>query len=213
MSKSESHTSKIDEYRAVVDAIYGSYLDARDGFAHVLDKAEKSRDETKLRIENLIAENPKYAGVTYGGLDHSYGRRVPAGTRTYSHLHQVPIEELIRRNGEGGPNLQIVGNTSLVVVYQYWEDHYRAAIASELQVEPAQIQIPVFGELRRFRQAILHHQAIATSEVEKCERFKWFKRGDKIVLSREQFELVVDGLLEALNGLKDNPQSYIMTPA
>jgi hypothetical protein len=71
----------------------------------------------------------------------------------------------------------------------------------------------VFGELRRFRQAIIHHQAIATSEVAKCERLRWFKRGDMIVLSREQFELVVDGVLEALNGLKTNPQSYVKTPA
>jgi len=201
--------SIIDEYRALVDSIYGIFLDARDGFWHVLEKAEKAKSESKQRVEELIEEKPEYAGMKYGGLEHSYGRVVRAGVRTYSHLHQVPIEELIRRNSEGGSNFQFIGNTCLAVVYQYWEDHYRAAIASELKVEPAQIEVPVFGELRWLRQAIIHNRAIATSDVAKCERFKWFRRGDPIIFSREKFELVIDGILEALDGIKANPNSYI----
>ena len=76
-------------------------------------------------------------------------------------------------------------------------------------MEPTQIEVPAFGELRWLRHAIIHNRAIATSDVAKCERFKWFRRGDQITFSREKFELVIDGILEALDGIKANPNSYI----
>ena len=199
----------IDEYRAIVDAIYGIFLDARDGFANVLEKAKRSSDESRQRVEKLIEEKPEYAGMKYGGLEHSYGRVVRAGTQSYGHLHQVPIEELIRRNSEGGSNFQFIGNTCLAMVYQYWEDHYRSLVARALGAEAAQMEVPVFGELRWLRHAIIHNRAIATADVEKCERFNWYKRGDQIIFSRERFELVIDGILEALDGIKANPKGSI----
>lgn len=201
----------LTEYQTVVDAIYGTFLDARDGFTHIREKSEKEKEASKAEIEKLIKEEPKYAGMQYGGLERSYGRAIRAGVKTYGHLHQAPIEEFIQRNSEGGPNFQFIGNTCLAIIYQYWEDHYRPAIALQLNVTADRIEVPVFGEILWLRHAIIHNRAIATSDVEKCERFNWFKREDKIIFSREQFELIIDGILESIDMIKVNPENYLKT--
>ena len=97
----------------------------------------------------------------------------------------------------------------LVTLYQYWEDNYRALLADALGVEKKQIQVPLFGELRRYRQAILHNRGIATSDMEECTILKWYKRGDHVLLNREKFEEIIDAVFEFLDTFEKEPEQFI----
>jgi hypothetical protein len=200
----------IAEFRDVIDAIYGIYLDACDGFSRVRAHAVEIEEESIRAYGELKAKRPELSHLGLGGTDFSYGRWVPAGSQPqYRHLHQVPVETLRRRNEYGGTNFQFIGNVCVVTLFQYWDEHYRLLFAQDLGVEKNQIQVPLFGDLRRYRQAIIHNQAIATAEVEACVLLKWFRRAEPLLLRREMFEQIIDGVLEFLDVLQKNPQEFI----
>ena len=160
--------SHIAQLRETVDAIYGTYLDACDGFSHVRARATEIEDESVRSYENLKTRRPELSHLAFGGAEFSYGRVVPAGSQPrYLHLHQVPVETLRRRNEEGGTNFQFIGNVCVVTLFQYWEDHYRSQFADDLGVEKSDLQVPIFGDLMRYRRAIIHNRAVATVEMEK----------------------------------------------
>jgi hypothetical protein len=81
--------------------------------------------------------------------------------------------------------------------------------AEALAVEKNQILVPLFGDIRRYRQAIIHNHGEATAEVEACSVLRWFARGQRIVLSRDMFEEIIDGALATLEGFGVNPEQYI----
>ena len=203
----------IAEFRDIVDAVYGMFLDARDGLSRVRDKAAEMEEESKRSIEDLKTQRPELAGLEYGGAEFSYGRWVPARRQPrYRHLHQVSVETLKQRNEEGGTNFQLIGDVCLVTLFQYWEEHYRPLLAQALGVEKNQIQVPLFGELRWYRHAIIHNRGVATSDVEACTILKFFKRGDQIIFNREMFEQIIDGVFGVLENLEKEPGRYVNPP-
>jgi hypothetical protein len=200
----------ITEFRDIVDAIYGTFLDARAGFLHVRARAGETEEESKRSWEELKTKRPELAHLPFGGGEFSYGRLVPAGSQPrYRHLHQVPIETLKQRNEDGGTNFQFVGNMCLVTLYQYWDEYYRSLLAQALEVKENQIQVLLFGDMRQYRHAIIHNRGLATTEVEKCEMLRWFKRGEPILLSRDMFEEMIDDVFEVLDVFQKEPAQYI----
>ena len=199
----------IAEFRDTVDDIYGAFLDARDGFSRVRARACEIEEESKRSYKDLKAERPEFAQHSYGGADFSYCRLVPAGGQLrYRHLHQISIETLKQRNEEGGRNFQLIGDVSLVTLFQYWDEHYRGLLAQALEVKKNQIRVPLFGELRRYHQAIIHNNGVATKEVEACKILNWFRRGERIMLSRDMFEELIDGVFEVLDIFQKEPERY-----
>jgi hypothetical protein len=53
-------------------------------------------------------------------------------------------------------------------IYSLWEDRYREAFAHDISVAKSSINRDLLGELRRYRQAIIHNAAIGTSETLNC---------------------------------------------
>jgi hypothetical protein len=77
------------EFREVVDGIYGTFLDACDGFRLVTASMDQREEEAREHIERLNEDRPELAPLPYGGSEFSYGRSVPAGsTPRYRHLHR-----------------------------------------------------------------------------------------------------------------------------
>jgi hypothetical protein len=200
----------ISEFREVVDGIYGTFLDACEGFSRVRLYMDQIEDESKRSHEELIEERPDFAHLGFGGVEFSYGRIVPAGSpQRFRHLHQVPVQTIKARNSTGGENFRLIGHVCLIALFQYWEDRYRLSFAQALTVEKNQIQVPLFGDIRRYRQAIIHNHGEATAEVETCSVLRWFTRGQRIVLSRDMFEEIIDGILAVLEDFGSNPEQYI----
>lgn len=202
----------IRDFREVVDGIYGTFLDACKGFSRVRLYMDQIEDESKRSHEELKESRPEFAHLPFGGVEFSYGRIEPAGSpQRFRHLnlHQVPVERIKARNSAGGENFRLIGHVCLVTLFQYWEDRYRALIAQALKVEKNQIQVPFFGDIRRYRQAIIHNHGEATDEVETCSVLQWFTRGQQIVLHRDLFEEIIDGALATLEGFETNPEQYV----
>lgn len=200
----------IAEFREIVDAIYGTYLDACDGFTRVRERASEIEEESLRSYEDVKTKHPELSHLPFGGTEFSYGRSVPAGSQPrYRHLHQVSIEVLRRRNEQGGTNFRFIGNVCVVTLFQYWEDYFRAQFAQDLGVDKDQIQVPLFGDLRRYRQAIIHNRGLATAEVEEVSLLKGPRRCQPVLFHRDLFEEAIDGILAFLDGLAGNPAQFI----
>lgn len=200
----------IAEFREIIDAIYGTYLDACDGFTRVRTRAAEMEKECEHFYEDVKKKRPELSQISFDGSEFSYGRSVAADSQSrYRHIHQVSIETLRRRNAEGGSNFQFIGNVCVVTLFQYWEDYFRLQFAQDLGIEKHQIQVPLFGDLRSYRNAIIHNRGVATTELEEVLLLKGPRRGDLILIHRNLFEEIIDGLLEFLNGLARNPEQFI----
>jgi len=117
-------------------------------------------------------------------------------------LHMTTQGELKERNKENGINFKVIGNLSVVLLYQYWEDKYREAIATSINLKKSELMSPIFGELRQIRNAILHNNGIATTKVEKKVQIVKFKQGEEIYLARENLHEIINAIKDYLKSLE-----------
>ena len=81
-----------------------------------------------------------------------------------------------------------------VWIYQCWEDHSRKEIATALGCKKNDILSPVFGDLRKLRNAIIHNLGVSTSDLEKTEVLDPFKRGAPLYLNEEHLRIIVESI-------------------
>lgn len=68
----------------------------------------------------------------------------------------------------------------VVAIYQIWEEHYRELLATAKRVEKNDILSDLFGDLRRYRQSIVHHRSIALADVSLNKSLHWTGAGSAI---------------------------------
>ena len=182
----------IKEYRDIVDAIWGTYLDSTLGFSKVKSMIEEIQAMSNEDIEYL----DRNISFTYGKGDPNSPDAIPLHTCTQGKIKQ--------RNGENGDNFKFIGNMSLISIYQYWEDCYRGKIAEEKGVCKNDIKSDIMGDLRLIRISIVHHKGIALKEVENCKKLKWYNENDKIFIDQKKLEEILIEIDEMLNDLSEN---------
>ena len=190
----------LGEFLDTVDTVYGLYLDSvtayrwekerflstqQDALRYFLQRGDRMElDDLDAKLMHIgkgdpNKENPKF-------------------------LHRCTQGEYKARNAEGGLNHVMISNLCLVLIYQYWEDHYRQKLASDLDVDVSENQIDILGDIRLLRNSIIHHRAVALSDVEKCKIITQFQEGDRIALSEEAFEEIIlhvkMGMIELAEG-------------
>ncbi|MFZ3165997.1 MAG: tetratricopeptide repeat protein [Candidatus Methanoperedens sp.] len=172
-----------NEFLEILDNIYGVYLDGTEGFSLVRNKIIEGQKNTN-KIIGMSIEDLDNAFFTYGKGD-------PRNSDSYN-LHKCTQGKLKKRNEKDGDNDSIIANLCIVLIYQYWEDHYREQIAKELgHSNKNDLESDIMGDLRLLRISIIHHKAIAKKEVGKCKLLQWFEDGDKIYVNREMFEDII----------------------
>ena len=199
----------IEEFGKTVDAIYGAYLDAIEGFSLLKEHLENGQHyqimiNKKLKEENT---NPNiHYNVSSDDFDssciiYSEGEE---GTNDYKILHYCCTQaEFIERNSPSGRNYRFIGNMSLISIYQYWEDYFRSKIATYLfNKQKDELQSPIIGDLKLLRHSIIHHNGIALKNVEKCEILKWHKEGDEIFINKYKFEEIISQVYLWIKELK-----------
>ena len=158
----------IDEFESLLNSVTGLFVDSHDAYALLQNKVE-------LEAEGKDWDSPIY-----------YGNGPPGAANHVAHT--TTIAERISRNAYGAENATFVGNMALVMIYSYWEDHYRTQIATALGlVKGDDLKSDVMGDIRRLRQSIVHHRGIATDEIACCKVLTWFAPGDHIFLNEEMF--------------------------
>ena len=178
----------IKEFEATVDAIYGVYLDSTTGFDKIRAGHEQQQRDSLRRFKE---SKPELATIEY--LDSTlfiYGKGNPNKPDAVE-LHRCTQGQYKERNSQGGLNFLFIGNMSLVSIYQFWEDHFRAEVANYLDMDKNDLKESIMGDIRNLRRSIVHHSGIALPEVERCEILRWFHEGDVVYLDKEKFEKII----------------------
>ena len=180
----ETKNSILVEFDELINHIYGLYLDATIGFS-----------ENKNYITNIQNATIKREKVTKEYLDNLV---FSFGDEKFIQ-HRCTQKEFIERNTEGGFNFVALGNLCIVLIYQYWEDHYRQEIAKCLSFEKNELTSELFGELRIIRHSIIHNNAIALKEVNNCKIITWLYEGNPIWFTPEDMKFIINKIKEFLD--------------
>ncbi len=178
------------EFLAVVDSIYGVYLDATHGFGLVYERILNAQQDRAARTHTSIEDQDS--------LPLWYGIGDPPDDPDAAALHAVTQGECKARNIRGGDNWIFLANVCLVSIYQFWEDQFREAIAAALGKDKNELPVPVMGDIRHLRHSILHNGGTATSDVERCKVLRWFRRGERIALTADQVQTTVYEIQRAI---------------
>jgi hypothetical protein len=159
------------EFLAEVAGYFGSYFDGEYGYMLVLAQVEKTQKEfgPKLGMSSAQLDQSNYF---YGeGDPNSPGSKI---------LIQATQGAVKVRNAKNGVNAAFLARMLIVAVYQLWDEHYRAQFAQTVGKTTADIKSDLFGDLRRYRQSIVHNRSIAISDVTNNKVLKWFVPGELI---------------------------------
>jgi hypothetical protein len=184
--------AKIREFKQVVDDIYGIYLDSTYGFSLISGRQNGMRQ--------LQAKEFHFSSKQSDNSHFTYGRGNPNNLESYF-LHECTMQKFRERNAPDGLNYKIIGNLCLVLMYQYWENHYRIDIQKAAGLSKNVIKSGLWGDIRQFRESIIHNRGIANLKVDKCSILTWFKAGDEIFMSGRQFEMLISYVYKDLDEL------------
>jgi hypothetical protein len=92
------------------------------------------------------------------------------------------LSRLVREFEFSGPAENRLGQQWIVTTFSEWEERVRPAVAAAVGVEKNEVAIPVLGDLRNWRNDIVHHGAVATAgNSGKNQILNRFMPGDPIV--------------------------------
>jgi hypothetical protein len=133
----------------------------------------------------VVPENPDpdfYIGIGDPNL---------ASSRTYAAWKRSTALEQIAQDG---PVEVRLSQQWVVYTYAMWEEEYRPRLAAARGCDSNDIRLPLLGDLRRLRNDIVHHRAIATAaNTGRCEVLtRWFEPGAQIYLRGEHFAEFVE---------------------
>jgi hypothetical protein len=129
------------EFNAEMNAAYGLYLDATSGFSALVDLI------TKLQQESGATDDTPFF---YGSGEPGHPENVL--------LHQTTQGILKARIQKGGGNYFILARLLIVLLYELWETAYRTRLATAADIPRDKLTVPIFGDLRLLRHAILHNK-------------------------------------------------------
>lgn len=98
------------------------------------------------------------------------------------------LSRLFREIASDGAVVNQLSQQWIVFFYAKWEDHFRKRLAAAHGCKPEQVLVPLFGDLRRIRNDVVHAQGFASAEhTGRCEVLShWFEVGDEITFSAWQ---------------------------
>lgn len=180
----------VGAFKARIEQLYGLYRDVTKGLDLVVPAVqEESRlvdDLTPPEFEELLRTEPTFVYARMGvGIQ---SRATPA--------------EILERNLPGGANRQILVQTILVMIYQYWEETYRGRLATDAGRDKNAITSDLFGDLKEIRHSIIHTHGRAKSDIKPLKVLAPIKPGQPIDYSESEFESILTQVLSELDRLR-----------
>jgi hypothetical protein len=179
------------EFIAIVDEIYGMYLDSTYGF-RLLENQIINIQKKSLKLlgtKASISEMDTKAFI--------YGKGSPYNPLL---LHKTTQGDLKNRNIKNGSNYKTIANLTIVLIYQYWEDTYRDKISQNIGITKNDIKSDVFSDLRLMRQCIIHHKGVVTIDyIKKILLYNWFTIYEEIQLNENQVLKIINDVKHYLN--------------
>ncbi|QII29096.1 hypothetical protein G6052_10295 [Stenotrophomonas maltophilia] len=165
-----------------IEAIYGMFMDSLRGWGHIRRSIEGA-------AKQAVQEGMAMDAVMRSPITHGKGN-----PQTGTALHRSTMQERLDACAEGGFNETVLSNLCVVAIYSHWEAHSRAAIADALGVQPDAVKAPVFGDLRHMRHCIVHNGGVMDERARRLETLKWFKKGERIILTQDRFHELIQKL-------------------
>lgn len=160
----------------------------------ILEIAELVQDENVKRIVRSI---PERIQIVYEKEETGYAGTYPSN-----------VEEYKSRNAHGGRNYEILGNITVVYIYQLWEK-FRPDMEKFIGLKTDALKSDFFRDLNQLRNCILKRLGNADKMVNKNTIIKWFKEGENISFTKEQFnELIKMVYAELANQLAEVLTNY-----
>ena len=147
-----------------------------------------TKDTAHKRVEDLLK-----SGTTQINNSLSFGQsdpNEPAAIADYS----VTIVELLALCDPAGQQAKVARARLIVFAYTLWENVYRPAIGRECSVD--RVDSDAFGDLRLYRNAILHHKGKLHTDT---TALTVFGKGDLIEPTADQLREVFKQLAVGLN--------------
>lgn len=179
----------ITQYLALVEAVYGAVADV--GFAQMF-YVERLRS---MGFGTIPGQRMFISPGDPNELERS--------GKWEQEIHHVAFAtDVLARNSPGGFNQRLVGNMSLVYIYQMWEDEHRKRIANAIGIkDPNELRVPVLGDVRHYRRSIIHNKGIALPECARCEVLRWYDPGAEIFIDTNKLLEAKRAIGKALKGL------------
>lgn len=195
----EQLRTEVSEFVDVVDFQFGIYLDSTAGFQEIHTQTIKRQYET---IEMLKVDAPQKANMEYmDSVYHIYGVGNPNDPKNII-WHKATQKQFKERTAKGGINEKTACRNCIVLIYEFWETEYRNRIARALEVGRDKILIPIIGDLRLIRHAILHNKSLVTSELEKKSKIiNGFSEGQEIYFPDSFMYEIVQSIKSAMDKL------------
>ena len=170
------------EFLDEVAGYFGSYFDGEFGYSLVLVQLEKAQKEYGPKLGMTIAQLDA-ASYLYGDGDPNL-----PGTKVLIKGTQGAVKV---RNTKNGPNAAFLARMLIVAVYQLWDEHYRAQFAAVAGKDASAVKSDLFGDLRRYRQSVVHNRSAAISDVSKNHVLTWFTPGQVISPTVAQMQALI----------------------
>ncbi len=209
-----------NEFTSRWNQLQALYLDAVAGFTLLREDVEGDQTRSRSIMQGTELDSEQFQDT----LSFSYKRIFSDGFCTSS-IHRAKQGEVKSRNSPGGANFTALGQVCLVSFSTFWNDYLRREyVVAKGKLDPNEKDEAVvkktlrehashdlWGDIGKLRNSIVHNQGFVSSKVKKFELIKWFKPGDKIVLTPDHMRTLFLALLRYRNELfkEQSPEHYI----
>lgn len=149
---SERFDDVIREYISFVNDQVGTYMDALAGFAGHHTRVE--RQVHRVSRPTRIKKNEKGEQVVV------YTSYEDPTKPDVIHNRIIRATDYIAANAPGGSNEQKHARAIIIFLFTYWEEEVRPRLAKAKGVEIKEITSDIMGDLRVFRNCVLHSKSI-----------------------------------------------------
>jgi hypothetical protein len=146
--------AELDVLRGLIDFVnrqVGMYCACLSGF-----------EGNKVRVERQVARvtKPSSLRIENGQPVMTWTSLEDPASPDVIHHRITRASDFIAENAEAGFNEQQVCWSIIVFVFAYWDEEIRPQIAKIRGVQPNDVQIDAFGDLRILRKSIIHNGGV-----------------------------------------------------
>lgn len=167
-------TQAIDLLHDHVEAICGLFMDSLRGWEQLSKMLE-------LLVDSQVKKGMTREQALMSQLIHGVAHPTPENVR-----HVSTLGDRLDACAPDGFTVRALSSLGVVSIFAHWEDKTRGEIAKDLGIELNAVRFPLFSDIRRMRNSLLH----AGGRVDTSKSFEvlhWFKKGDVVVLNPDRF--------------------------
>lgn len=196
---SDNFKNSVSEFIDTIDLQFGIYLDACSGFQQIREITIKHQLEF---IDMLKVDDPDKANMDYlDSVGVFYGEGDPNDPKNVM-WHKTTQKQFKERTVKDGLNDKTVCRNCIVLMYEFWETEYRNRVCEALEIKRETLLIPIIGDLRLIRHAILHNKSRVTKDVQdKTKIIVGLKEGDEISFQERFMYEIVQAIKSAMDDL------------